>query len=459
MLIKKIVILLLVNLSMIGCSVIDKVSDDLVDSSYPLSDDIAQNSPIRAYVYKVNERFEAAGINNGEVMLDRKGRVMLVGEYENEAQIDKAFAIAQDMVGVRWVSPVSPSRVRVKSWARCLGQTLGKHITEECQLLLNRHRTHINDNNPPNAIAKKYALIVGVNLFKDSSKLNLKYPSKDATDIYTYLVNPKGGNIPLNNITLLTDEQVTRASINKVLQNIKNKAQRDDLVFVYFSSHGTPPDKDGFSHIVVHDSILPKGINSVQDKINAWTTSFRQEALKEFNQTIKAKRLVVILDTCYSGAVFRSVINKGTDRRLAQLKREDWRYNSGHSSKELGANLLGAKDIMIEYQSPMRENFQEIKPLPSLINWGKLLISSSGGGEKSWEPTEKQKRYDNMKNSVFTHFLLQALNQTNGDIRRAFRAAKQFTFNKVKERKKSATQTPQIAPYRYNANIILGNPL
>jgi hypothetical protein len=420
------------------------------------ADDTAQISPVREYIDEVNNRLQEAGVKNGKVKLDRKGRLTLKGEYENEAEVDKAFAIAQEMVGVQWVSPVTPSNIRVNSWAKCLGESLGSNISPECKLKLNRDRVFESDNKAPGRIANKYALIVGVGQFKNEG-YNLKYANKDAHAIYDYLLDSRGGNIPQSNITLLTNEQATRSAIETELQNIKAKAKKDDLVLIYFSSHGAHPDKYGNAHIVVYDSILPEKNNSKgeQDRINLWNSSFRQEKLKEFVQTINAKRLAVILDTCYSGGVYHR-FNEGSvqnDKRLIAFKKADIAYSTGQSTKALQENLLGAKDIFIE-DSASNASIKQT-PLSFRSDWGIILMSASGNNEKSWEPAETESNTLNITNSIFTHYLLQALQNTRGNINKAFSIAKPNTASWVRKYR-AKSQTPQLLPYHENANIILG---
>ncbi|MCK7504968.1 MAG: hypothetical protein MZV70_13410 [Desulfobacterales bacterium] len=74
-------------------------------------------------------------------------------------------------------------------------------------------------------------------------------------------------------------------------------AEADDLVAIYMSSHGTPPDKFGGVHIVTHDT-------EVKPRERVWRTSVTESMLRDFIENLRAKRLVVILDTCYSNGAY-----------------------------------------------------------------------------------------------------------------------------------------------------------
>jgi hypothetical protein len=92
-------------------------------------------------------------------------------------------------------------------------------------------------------VRDKWALIVGISNFQDS-KLNLKYPAKDAKDFNDYLL--KEGHFAADHVKLLTNEQATRANILSELGDkwLPRVANPDDLVVIYISSHGSASDMD-----------------------------------------------------------------------------------------------------------------------------------------------------------------------------------------------------------------------
>jgi uncharacterized caspase-like protein len=141
---------------------------------------------------------------------------------------------------------------------------------------------------------------VGISQFQDTRIHPLKYPAKDAADVYQYLVKPSGGDFRPASVTLLQDAKATRAAVLAAMEQIKARAGADDLVFVYMSSHGTPPNEHGGVQIVTYDTI-PKPRDQV------WRTSLGEEDLRSFIQAVKAKRLVIILDACYSNGAFAKV--------------------------------------------------------------------------------------------------------------------------------------------------------
>ena len=180
-----------------------------------------QPSPVTsAHLSHINTLLKTNGLRGAWVQRDRLGRVELQGEFGNEREVDRAFSLAQTVVGVRWVSPVTPQRIKVKEWEECLSN------------LLSGGRCGAPPPSKPDAaspgpVAEKYALVVGVGTFKNRIQ-QLQYANKDAYDFYTYLVDPAGGHFPRQNVVLLRDEHATRANVTLALQDIEKRAQENE---------------------------------------------------------------------------------------------------------------------------------------------------------------------------------------------------------------------------------------
>ena len=76
----------------------------------------------RVHIQQINRLFQMNRITGGFVVRDARGRVLLEGEYLEERQVDQGFSLAQTVVGVRWVSPVTPHKIKVKQWESCLSR-------------------------------------------------------------------------------------------------------------------------------------------------------------------------------------------------------------------------------------------------------------------------------------------------------------------------------------------------
>jgi hypothetical protein len=146
-------------------------------------------------------------------------------------------------------------------------------------------------------LLKKWALVVGIDKFSDPHLPALHYASKDARDLARSLVDPNVGRFNSDRVKQLLDEQATLQGIREGLGWLRASVQPDDLVLIYFSSHGTPRDADpnGVSYIMTHDTDL-------SGPASLYATSLQMiDLVQMVNRDLKASRVVILLDTCYSG--------------------------------------------------------------------------------------------------------------------------------------------------------------
>lgn len=141
---------------------------------------------------------------------------------------------------------------------------------------------------PNRPVSDKWAFIVGVNKFANFPDRELRFCVNDAKYLKDFLVNEAG--FKPNHVYFLSDEQATQKNILRVMTELlPNAIQRDDLVLLYFSTHGTPKMK-GENFIVTHDFQL--------DTQNGIPMAKLGELIKK---KIPSDRVVTILDTCFSG--------------------------------------------------------------------------------------------------------------------------------------------------------------
>ena len=386
----------------------------------------SRQSPVdNNHVLQTNKLLRENGIYNGFVIIDKFGRLELKGDYNDEREVDRAFSLAQTVVGVRWVSPVTPENIKVKEWEKRLGT-----LFERAKVL----KPTIRGDIPPGPVKNKYALVVGIGNFKyGRTSANprgiepLQFTVRDAISFHQFLTNPGFGGFRQENITFLTDHNATRANIANALDKIKNLALEDDLVVIYLSSHGTPPDKYGGVFIVAYDT-------EVTPRENVWHTAVSEQMLRDFVENLRAKRLVMILDACYSNGAYRSIPGFLPPGGKSLGAGDDEGYGI---SNDYGKRLLGSKDIVIEDAPAKKTGTAKPKGQQS-EGWGKVLIGASGAGEQSWES-------DKLNNSIFTYYFLDGLKRHNGSLKNAFYYSKPLVSQRVKQEKgRDIEQNPQV---------------
>lgn len=193
---------------------------------------------------------------------------------------------------------------------------------------------------------KTYGVIVGINEYKDLT--SLAWSTKDAIDLAEVLRT----SATSAQIELLTDGAATKKAILKKLSWLARRARPNDTAIVYFSGHGgrrSPEEEQSYfcpSDVVAGN--LETGI----------TSSELTEALR----AIKSERLIVLLDTCYSGGL-------GEARDIGD-------------SLDAGLNSQDVSDL--------------------IEGRGRVILAASRSDERAFEMREE-------KNGLFTLYLLRAL--------------------------------------------------
>jgi formylglycine-generating enzyme required for sulfatase activity len=149
---------------------------------------------------------------------------------------------------------------------------------------------------------KKYAVLIGNSEFPDEPdkrKLpTLACPEQDVDDLAAVLADVNRGEFEV----LRLKNQASHLVLRKLQQTIK-QLQADDLLLVYYSGHGKP-NKNNILHLTTFDTVISE----------LESTAIPIHRVYDIIATGKAKKIIIILDCCYSGAAgqgFRGDINDG----------------------------------------------------------------------------------------------------------------------------------------------------
>lgn len=219
-------------------------------------------------------------------------------------------------------------------------------------------------------IADKWAIVVGLSKFADSSIPRMKYSKKNAKDFASFLIN--NCNFARDHVLVMLDEKATREAIMKPLGDswLPRKASKDDLVVVYLSTFVTPANLDAYgeSYAAAYDTRLNQ----------LYADGIPIRYLPGFlSDRVASERIVLIIDAPHSGVV-------------------------GKSRRDLYGLMLKRTDIH-----------------------GKVLVlCSSGAREKSWNSV----RYPN---SVFTGWLMSTIDKTS-NLKAAYEIMKSRVAGEVK---------------------------
>jgi len=234
-----------------------------------------------------------------------------------------------------------------------------------------------------------HALVIGIEEYQQKLP-KADFAAHDARIVGQYLTKALG--YPEENVVVLLNDQATKTSIEKFVEGwLANRAEKDDSVLIYFSGHGAPNPKTRHAYLVPYDG----------DPVFLEQTGYSLERLYDRLAALPAKEVVVVLDSCFSGAGGRSVIAKGM------------------------------RPIVTEFENPM------------LVNGRAVVLAASTGQQVS-------SAYDAKGHGLLTYFFLKGL-QGEGDTNKdgAIELTELFNYLKpqverIARRDFNNDQTPQL---------------
>ena len=139
---------------------------------------------------------------------------------------------------------------------------------------------------------KNHALIIGISKYGSKAKsISLSNPKKDAEDFKNVLI--KQYNFKDENIELLTNSKATRKSILNSIKGYCDKLKENDNLLILFSGHGDDSGNVGYW--------IPYGAEKGED-----TSFISSSDILDRLKNINCHHLLLIIDACYSGKIFRS---------------------------------------------------------------------------------------------------------------------------------------------------------
>lgn len=141
------------------------------------------------------------------------------------------------------------------------------------------------------------AVIIGIENYKGVPKSD--YSRSDAALVKDYL---KALGFRERNIEFITDADATKSAIEKAVEAwLPNRVKKSSRIFVYYSGHGAPEPTTGQGYIVPYDG----------DPNYLEITGYPLKRLYDKLGKLQATEVVVVLDSCFSGAGGRSILAKG----------------------------------------------------------------------------------------------------------------------------------------------------
>ncbi len=184
-------------------------------------------------------------------------------------------------------------------------------------------------------------LFVGIDRYTHPQASWLSCAKRDATALHALFTDTLGPGA-----LLLTDEQATRTAIDAALSSLAT-CDSDDLVVVAFSCHGTTGH-----HLAAYDT----------DPNDLAASAIPLSHLGEVFARIPARRLLCIVDACFSGGIGAKIFTPTTNSSAPQA----------------------------------------IDPLDQLCGAGRLVLTASSASQPAWE-------IGRASHGLLTYYLLEAL--------------------------------------------------
>ena len=173
---------------------------------------------------------------------------------------------------------------------------------------------------------KSHALIIAAGQFKDSGLARLRSPSRDAEELASVLQDPLIGGYEVRSL-LNKPAHV----VSEEIEAFFAEALPADLLLLYISSHGV---KDPAGQLVF--AMTTTKLNRLQ------STGIRADFLYEQIERCRCRRIVVLLDCCYSGAYLRGHRPRGRNRvSLGSLGGRGWAVITSSTAMEYAFEIDG----------------------------------------------------------------------------------------------------------------------
>ncbi len=236
-------------------------------------------------------------------------------------------------------------------------------------------------------IENRLALVVGINNYTESNSYpTLSYCVKDANDMAQALKACNYSVRLLRDVSPDTSAQFpTRINIRAELKELCAKTRPNDLLLLYFACHGVVLD-DGRQFVIVQDTRSKE----LED------SSLALVSIKDLiKQLAPARRCVLILDACHSGADVREITEKDVVLHA---------YESAHGfatiaastskqvANEVGGNGLFTKFVLEALSGTARAAFasqEKVVTVSSLQNYALAGVRkwTIENGRKLQEPS------------------------------------------------------------------------
>lgn len=153
---------------------------------------------------------------------------------------------------------------------------------------------------------KRYAVLIGCGTYSQDGELQaLRCPPKDVDALKDLLESEDYGYF--SEISVLKD--APHYECTRTMLKILKSARMDDLVLIYYSGHGKLGVRGGL-HLATADTEIRE----------LEATSIPVDSIRNFVQASSTRKIILILDCCYSGRAGTAFLKSGVEDQLQQVQ-------------------------------------------------------------------------------------------------------------------------------------------
>jgi len=156
-------------------------------------------------------------------------------------------------------------------------------------------------------IGQRYAILIASSFYPKDPQLleRLRCPHNDVDGLEEVLASKDYGAF----VKPIVLKDLTHYDVLRQIDLSLAQAGKDDLVLIYYSGHGKLNRSGRFT--------WPQSIQ----KVNLLdTTSIPVERIRDLIDMSRSKKIILILDCCYSGRVRDAFLKSGVDDHLKQVQ-------------------------------------------------------------------------------------------------------------------------------------------
>ena len=153
-----------------------------------------------------------------------------------------------------------------------------------------------------------YAVVIGIENYRQKLP-KAEFATHDAQMMAEYLTKVMG--YPEENVITLLNDRASNVDLVKYFEKwLPNNVEDGSSIFIYYSGHGAPNPITGDAYLVPYDG----------DPSFIAQTGYPLKRMYDALTKLPAKEIIVVLDSCFSGAGGRSVLAQGSRPLVMNLQ-------------------------------------------------------------------------------------------------------------------------------------------